>query len=72
MAMEKLVDFKGEIGVTDGARTRDNQNHNLVCTPNKNKSLAQFCRIFRLFSGQTNQRLGGTEARIFSGVGGAA
>jgi hypothetical protein len=64
--MENAIDFKGKYGVTDGARTRDNQNHNLVRTPNKNRSLAYFCRIFRGFSAVKYQQLGKTSRAIFS------
>jgi hypothetical protein len=69
--MEHTIDFKEEFGVTDGARTRDNQNHNLVRTLNKNSSLADFCRIFREFSPLKNQLLGETENRIFSRISAA-
>lgn len=51
------IETKGKFGVTDGARTRDNQNHNLVCAPKKNSILARICGIFRRFLPEKNQRL---------------
>jgi hypothetical protein len=53
-------------GVTDGARTRDNQNHNLVCAPKKNRILARICGIFSEFQPEKNQQLATFALAIFS------
>jgi hypothetical protein len=62
----QTVESKGKYGVTDGARTRDNQNHNLVCAPKKNSILAKICGIFSGFWPDKNQRLANFDFPIFS------